>query len=136
VWSARRCAKPRPPVLLVALGGALGAVLRYLVGRAVGAAAFPWATLCVNVVGCLGIGFGLAWLQRATAAGSVAPERAADLRLVVVVGLLGGLTTFSAFGQETVALVRAGALGAACASIALNLGLGFGAVVVGARLGG
>lgn len=125
-----------PPVLLVALGGALGAVLRYLVARAVGAAAFPWATLCVNVVGCFGIGLGLAWLQRATAAGTVEPERAADLRLLVVVGLLGGLTTFSAFGQETVALLRGGALGAAGASIALNLGLGFSAVVLGARLAG
>jgi CrcB protein len=125
-----------PPVLLVALGGAAGAVLRYLVARAVGAAAFPWATLCVNVVGCFGIGLGLAWLQRASAAGAVAPERAADLRLFVVVGLLGGLTTFSAFGQETVALLRSGALGSAAASIVLNLGLGLAAVVLGARLAG
>jgi CrcB protein len=123
-----------PPVLLVALGGAAGAVLRYLVGRAVGATAFPWATLCVNVAGCFGIGLGLAWLQRAAAAGTLGPERAADLRLLVVVGLLGGLTTFSAFGQETVALARGGALGAALASVVLNVGLGCAAVLVGARL--
>lgn len=123
-----------PPLLLVALGGALGAVLRYLVARAVGPAAFPWATLCVNAVGCFGIGLALAWLQRAAAAGTLGPERAADVRLFAVVGLLGGLTTFSAFGQETVALVRSGALGAAVGSIALNLGLGLAAVVLGARL--
>jgi CrcB protein len=123
-----------PPLLLVALGGAVGAVLRYLVARTLGATAFPWATLCVNVVGCFGIGLGLAWLERASAAGSIGPERAAELRLFVVVGLLGGLTTFSALGQETVALARSGALAAAGGSAALNLVLGFAAVAWGAHI--
>ncbi len=79
-------------MLLVALGGATGSVARYLVSlwaiEHLGVA-FPWGTLAVNVVGsaCIGLagGFGLG----------------GELRLLLVTGLLGGFTTFSAFSLET-----------------------------------
>jgi CrcB protein len=86
-------------LLLVAVGGALGAVARYGVG--IGAArwlglAFPWGTLAVNVAG----GFAMGWL-----AARVGPEQEA-LRLALGVGVLGGFTTFSAFSLETVRLME------------------------------
>ncbi|HYD88350.1 MAG TPA: fluoride efflux transporter CrcB [Vitreimonas sp.] len=86
-------------VLLVAAGGAIGAVARYGVG--VGAAglfglAFPWGTLIVNVVGCLAMG---------VLAARVGPEQE-SLRLALGVGVLGGFTTFSAFSLETVRLMQ------------------------------
>jgi fluoride exporter len=86
-------------VLLVALGGAVGSVLRYGVG--VGAArwfglAFPWGTLIVNVVG----GFAMGVL-----AARFGPEQE-SVRLALGVGALGGFTTFSAFSLETVRLME------------------------------
>ena len=86
-------------LLLVAVGGALGAVARYGVG--IGAArwlglGFPWGTLAVNVVG----GFAMGWL-----AARIGPEQEA-LRLALGVGVLGGFTTFSAFSLETVRLME------------------------------
>ena len=86
-------------VLLVALGGAVGAVARYGVG--VGAArlfglGFPWGTLTVNIAGGLAMGL---------LAARVGPEQEA-LRLALGVGLLGGFTTFSAFSLETLRLME------------------------------
>lgn len=92
--------------LLVAAGGAIGACLRYsvsllwpmqaVVGR------FPWATFAVNVLGCALAGLIYAWLQRA-------PEQREAWRLLLMVGVMGGFTTFSAFGLETFQLIRQGA---------------------------
>ena len=90
-------------VLLVGGGGALGAIARYGVGGLVhrnpALAGFPFGTLTVNLVGCLliGLGAGLADARQA-----IGPEA----RLFLVVGVLGGFTTFSSFGYETVALLR------------------------------
>jgi CrcB protein len=86
-------------LLLVAAGGAIGALARYGVG--VGAArwlglAFPWGTLAVNIVGGLAMGI---------LASRVGPEQEA-LRLALGVGVLGGFTTFSAFSLETVRLME------------------------------
>jgi CrcB protein len=93
-------------VLLVGSGGFIGSVLRYVVGgfvhRLVPAASLPYGTLAVNVLGCFVIGF----------LGGVAEARQAigpGLRLFVFIGILGGFTTFSTFGYETLALVRDGA---------------------------
>lgn len=84
-------------LLLVALGGALGASARYGVGLGMArfGAAFPWATLAVNVVGGLAMGL----LVARTAPGDT-------LRLALGVGALGGFTTFSAFSLETVGLME------------------------------
>lgn len=81
----------------VAAGGALGSVLRYLVGvwavEALGAT-FPWGTLAVNIIGCAAIG---------VPGGMIASGGAIPLpwRLFVITGVLGGFTTFSSFSLET-----------------------------------
>ncbi|MFC6090540.1 fluoride efflux transporter CrcB [Saccharothrix lopnurensis] len=107
------------PVLVFA-GAAVGAVLRYLVGRAL-RRSFPWATLLVNVVGSFVLGL---------VAGS-APAVAA----LVGTGFCGGLTTFSTFSWETVALVEEGRAGRALANVALSVVVGVAAAGLGYRLG-
>lgn len=101
------------PVISVAIGGAFGAVARYLVGLAV---AFPLGTLTVNVLGSLAIG--LVWALFA------ARGLQAWLPLVMT-GILGGFTTFSAFSLDTMRLVEGGRYGAAggyvLASVVLSL---------------
>jgi CrcB protein len=92
-------------ILLVGLGGFAGAAARYVFSGWVLhhalSAKFPWSTFVVNVLGCLAIGVlsGLAerfeWFTP-------------PMRLLLLTGLLGGFTTFSAFGLETVYLVRRG----------------------------
>ena len=93
---------------LIALGGGAGAVLRYQAGRALTAllgpatvAAFPWATLVVNVVGSFAMGLLAGWLARHGSASET-------WRLLVGVGLLGGFTTFSAFSLELMLLIERG----------------------------
>jgi fluoride exporter len=94
--------------LHVALGGALGAVVRHQMGRGMTHAfgpqammAFPWATLAVNVVGSVAMGVLAGWLARHGEDG----ER---WRLLIGVGLLGGFTTFSAFSLELMLLIERG----------------------------
>ena len=90
--------------LLVCLGGAVGSGARY--GAQLGlehlapriAAGFPWATLVVNLIGCFGVGLGTALLGREGV--KFAPE----LQAALLVGLCGGLTTFSTFANQSVAL--------------------------------
>jgi CrcB protein len=86
---------------LVGIGGALGSMTRYGVGLVVHSTTFPYATLLVNVIGYLCIGLALPSLEKAAA---LSPE----MRLLLIVGFLGGFTTFSAFGSESIALVRSG----------------------------
>ena len=87
-------------IIWVALGGALGAVGRYLVGLSLTTAAgFPWATMSVNILGSLLMGLVIGWLSRQNG-GSDA------LRLFVAVGILGGFTTFSAFSMDLFTLLE------------------------------
>lgn len=112
---------------MVGLGGFLGAVSRFLLADLVQGAAgnrFPYGTLAVNVVGCAVIG-------AVTALAETRGGLSDGLRLFLVVGLLGGFTTFSAFGNETLALLRAGEGGPAAANILANVLLAIGAVWVG-----
>lgn len=114
-------------LLTVACGGAAGSVLRYLVSLAAARwlpSAVPIGTLGVNVVGCF---CGGVLLVRLGAAASDDPRR-----LWLMVGLLGGLTTFSAFGVETVALAQKGQVAAAVLNVALNVSLGLAGVALGA----
>lgn len=114
-------------VVLIGSGGFVGSAVRGLVGIFVGAQGFPAATLAVNGIGGLGIGV-VAYL--ATAEG---PARLGEpARLFLAVGLLGGLTTFSAFTAETVSLARDGALGLALLNVLANLGASFGGCMLGA----
>lgn len=122
-------------LLWVGAGGFVGSVARYALGGAVHrlapAAAFPYGTLVVNVLGCLLVGLvaGLAETRQA-----LSPEA----RLFLVLGLLGGFTTFSAFGYETLALARDSEALKALANVGLHLVAGLGAAWLGitlARLG-
>jgi CrcB protein len=115
--------------LYVALGGALGSVARYSVSLGAArwlGAAFPWGTLVVNVAGSFAIGL-LAALM--TADGR--PALGDGARAFVMIGVLGGFTTFSSFSLETLNLVRTGALGAAAANAGLSLALCLGGVWLG-----
>lgn len=115
------------PVFLVMAGGALGAAARYGVGRMAPTGGWPWATLGVNLLG----GFAMGLLAAAAARGA-AGESA---RLLLGVGLLGGFTTFSAFGLETVTMLDAGAGGRALGyAVASVLGV-VGAVIAGRMIG-
>jgi CrcB protein len=110
-------------VLLVALGGAAGSVLSYSVGLTFAHARFPYATLIVNAIGCLLIGLALpAWNR--------APVLSEPLRLLLVVGFLGGFTTFSAFGHETAVLLQNSPSRAAL-NIVANVSIGLSAVLAG-----
>ena len=103
---------PAVATLNVAIGGAVGAALRYQLGRAMthwlGIAAidrFPWATLAANAIGCLAMGLLAGWLARHGSGGPFGGEQA---RLLLGVGLLGGFTTFSSFGLEMMLLTERG----------------------------
>jgi CrcB protein len=112
----------------VAVGGALGSSARHLVNLLVSqrlGAATPYATFLVNVSGCLVIG---------ALAGAIAGERLHMTPLVrtfVFVGLLGGFTTFSSFGLDTVTLLRNGQHAAAFWNATGQLSLGLAAVSAG-----
>ena len=115
-------------VLLVGAGGLIGSVMRYLLGMGIqsvsGNSWIPYGTLTVNVVGCFLIGliFGLAETRQFLGEGT---------RALIVVGLLGGFTTFSAFGYETIDMVREGQIVAAAANVGLQVALGLTAVWIG-----
>lgn len=120
-------------IALICLGGALGSLLRYALASALTSPdgpRFPLSTLLVNVSGCFAIGL----LATALAPGGAWPVRE-GVRLGILVGVLGGYTTFSSFGLETVNLVRAGMTAEAVAYVALSNSLGLAAVWLGWRLG-
>ncbi len=120
-------------LLLVGLGGFIGSVARYTLSGAVMHHAagwrFPLGTFLVNVAGCLAIGL-LAGLTESRGLFS------ADARLFVFTGVLGGFTTFSAFGFESIALARRGELAVAALYIVLSVVVGLAAVWLGVRLFG
>lgn len=117
---------------LVAFGGAAGSALRYLVASQVQVLArftgLPYGTLAVNVLGCFAIGL---LAQLGEARGVFTPEA----RLLVFTGVLGGFTTFSAFGNEAFDLLRGGSAPAGIAYVAAHLVLGLGAVAAGRGVG-
>jgi fluoride exporter len=117
-------------LLAVGLGGFVGAIARYVLTLwmiRIGGRDFPWGTLLVNVLGCLLIGVLMQLaLQRAWFSES--------LRLLLVTGFLGSLTTFSSLSFETLELVERGEWFQASGNVFLNLALGFAAVLAGRAL--
>lgn len=107
------------PMLLVAIGGACGTMMRYALAAAVNRltqSLFPFGTLVVNVLGCLIIGYIMMSLPRTG-------EWRESLRLLLVTGMLGGFTTFSSFSWETVGLIEEGRVAYALGNVALSLAL-------------
>ena len=120
-------------LLLVALGGAVGSMLRYKIGATVlhhtEALQFPYGTFTVNVLGCAiagllgGLGERYAFLT-------------AEMRLLIFTGFLGGFTTFSAFGVETIGLVERGEWTIAATYVVSSVLCGLVALFVALKLGG
>jgi len=114
------------PVLQVALGGAVGAVLRYLTGigitRLFGTTTFPMGVLSVNILGSFLMGVFVV---------AAAHRGLTPLSPLVMTGLLGGFTTFSAFSLEAVTLYERGALGLAALYVTASVVLSIGGLVAG-----
>jgi CrcB protein len=116
-------------LLVIGFGGAFGAVARYGLSGLVqerSGSSFPAGTLAVNLLGCLLVGAVMALVERQLLAPST--------RAFLVVGVLGGFTTFSAFGHETIELLRGGEARLALLSVVANVVLGLGAVLLGRAL--
>jgi fluoride exporter len=119
------------PIVLIAVGGAAGAVARYLVDTAVSQrwpGAFPWGTLAVNLSGSLVLGV----LFVLTVERGVLP---ASSRAPVMIGFIGAYTTFSTFMLESWRLVEDGAVGLAVANIVGSCLLGLVAMFIGLAIG-
>jgi CrcB protein len=116
---------------LVGAGGFIGAIFRYglsgVVQRSASLAAFPYGTLVVNMLGCLLIGITVGAIDSRQL---VHPE----LRSFVLVGLLGGFTTYSTFGLETFALLRDADFLRAAGNVLIHVVLGLALVWIGYSL--
>lgn len=115
-------------LLLVFMGGGLGAVSRFLVTTALAGKLgnFPLGTLAANIFGSLLMGLVIGILA----------GRADSIRLFVAVGFLGGFTTFSSFSAETLALIQGGQIFAAAANVIISVVAGLIACAVGLKIGG
>ena len=120
-----------PVVLGVALGGALGATARYVIDRFIeqrSDAVFPWSIFTINVTGCFLIGLiSAALVDR--------HHLPAWVRVGLVVGVVGGYTTFSTFAQEALDLGTIHHVAIAAAYIAASVGVGMAAVYAGSKVG-
>jgi CrcB protein len=118
------------PLVLVALGGAIGSTLRYGIASWVNRLArspFPWGTLAVNIAGSFLIGLIMVLLLRAG-------EWRENFRLLLVTGIMGGFTTFSSFSWETWMLFEEGKVPLALANMGVSLGICLLATMAGAML--
>ena len=118
-------------LFLAGIGGFIGSTLRYAVTGYVQtwtkSTDFPYGTLAVNLVGCFAIGL-LSYLAETRGMFT------AEIRTLIFIGILGGFTTFSAFGNETMNLWREGQNALAALNIAAQLVLGLGTVWIGRAL--
>lgn len=108
-------------IVFVAIGGAIGAVLRYIIGYCVDSSQFPWATFAVNIVGTFLLAFLTFWYAGISA----------ETKLFLFTGFFGAFTTMSTFSLETVSLFFDGRVGTAVMNFVCNAGL----CVVGAAMG-
>jgi CrcB protein len=117
--------------VLVFLGGGLGAALRFAVAGAVQTRigpSLPWGTFTVNALGCFAIGVLASWFQQRSGS-SVATQ------MFWIPGVLGGFTTFSSFGLETLRLVEEARWGAAFGNAAGSVLVCLAAVAIGVAVG-
>lgn len=118
------------PLLLVMIGGAVGAAVRHLTGRALLALAgpgWPWGTLTVNIAGSFLMGLLVGWLARHG-------QGVESARLLLGVGLLGGFTTFSAFSLDVLLMLERGELWSAGGYIAASVIGSVAALLIGLSL--
>ena len=116
-------------LVAIAVGGAIGAVLRFLIsGWAYGylGSGFPWGTLAVNLIGCFVIGF----LSKLFESMTVSP----NVRMMILVGGLGAFTTFSTYALENVNLLRDGQTGVALINVLVSTAVGILCVFLGIAL--
>lgn len=115
-------------LLIIGAGGFLGAVLRYLLTGAFqnlsGSASFPFGTLAVNLLGCFMIGL-LSYIAEYRSLFGV------ETRMFLFVGLLGAMTTYSTFGNETYGLIKDAKFSFALLNIGIHVTVGLGAVWLG-----
>src|SRR3954467_12396562 len=120
-----------PTPLAVAIGGAIGSTPRDACDRFIEARAssvFPWSTFAINITGCLLIGYiSAALVDR--------HHLPAWLRVGLVVGVVGGYTTFSTFAQEALDLHQGRHIALSCVYLVASVGLGMAAVALGTKLG-
>lgn len=118
-------------ILWVGTGGFVGSVLRYLVSGYIqelsGSIDLPYGTFAVNIIGCFAIGF----LSELVEMRGVLT---AEVRVLLITGALGGFTTFSTFGNETMALLRDGQTNLALLNIGASIVAGLAAVWLGYSL--
>lgn len=113
--------------LLVGIGGALGAMLRYFMATLL-PATFPYATMVINITGSLAMGLLIGILARTL------PPMQEEIRLFVAVGILGGYTTFSAFSLDAVTLWERGDFSGAGLYVALSVILSIAGLFAGLAL--
>ena len=115
-------------IILVGMGGFVGAILRYLVSGVVQALthsiSFPFGTLAVNIAGCFFIG-GFSYLFESQS------SMTSEMRLLLMVGILGAFTTYSTFSNETFNLLQDQRLFLASLNVATHIILGLAAVMLG-----
>ncbi len=114
-------------ILLVAIGGLIGSVLRYLAAIAFSTqttSSFPFATLTVNVIGCFAIGVIFALSEKGNI---LTPE----WRIFLTTGFCGGFTTFSSFSYESIKLLQDGQFLSLSANVILSVLLGLAATYLG-----
>jgi fluoride exporter len=119
-------------IFLVMLGGGIGALARYgvsLLAAQLFGTRFPWGTLIVNLSGCFLIGLSFAWADRGLSIMNP------SIRLFFMTGFLGGLTTFSTYGLETVNSMRAGTYLVTAANFLSNNIIGGALVFLGMLVG-
>ena len=117
--------------LLILAGGGVGSLLRYVAGTAIMArfgSRFPLGTMVINVTGSFTIGLAMTLLTERF-------QPHTNLRLLLVVGFLGGYTTFSSFEWETYTAIREGGFWIGLINVVGSVGLGYMAVWLGSLLG-
>ena len=119
--------------LLVGAGGFLGSILRYVLGSAIGrwtsSGGIPLGTLGVNVLGCMALGMAMGFHE-------AREDPSANVRLFLMVGVLGGFTTFSTFGYETLELFRQNGAFLSAVNVVAQVSLGLLAAWAGYALAG